>query len=333
MKRTAEHSKKIYEKKSLKTIQKYNGILLNLTSIFVVRNESGLYVLSNGRKLKSSEMLSVINGGPITKKYLNELLSNDENIVKKAKQNIKKEVAIIGAQSFHEKSKKEGYPKGKKPWNKGLTVEEDERVKNKTKGLNKNNNEKMKKFSEDRMGAGNPMFGKHHSDDHKKKQSEAMKGKIYDGSFTPNTNNRLTHAKKYFYDNKKFRSSWELLYYLLCENDYSLEYETIRIKYIEKDNKSHIYIVDFVDHVNKKLIEIKPLTLYKKAKSKFLAAEKWCEQNGYTFVLVNEMWFLENRERISSLNYDEEFKNKKYKEFGRYVHKIDKKNRKTECRV
>lgn len=54
------------------------------------------------------------------------------------------------------------------------------------------------------------------------------------------------------FDNKRYRSSWEALYQY--HNQYA-EYETLRIQYL-LDNKNRVYIVDFIDHINKLVIEL-----------------------------------------------------------------------------
>ena len=84
-------------------------------------------------------------------------------------------------------------------WNKGLTKETDIR---------------MKKVSEQRTGSGNPMFGKHRSEEYKKNASEVMKENIRSGKFTPNVQNSRTHWQV-IYRGKRFRSSWEAAWFAL----------------------------------------------------------------------------------------------------------------------
>jgi hypothetical protein len=73
-----------------------------------------------------------------------------------------------------------------------------------------------------------------------------MKQKILSGEFTPNSNNRNTHWESTF-NNNTYRSSWEALYQYFNQD---AEYEKLRIEY-NINNTAKIYIVDFVDHVNK----------------------------------------------------------------------------------
>lgn len=67
------------------------------------------------------------------------------------------------------------------PWNKGLTKETDERIKNQSMKLKgrKVSDETKKKQSKVKSGEKHPMFGKKHSDVTKKKMSNAHKGKVF----------------------------------------------------------------------------------------------------------------------------------------------------------
>ena len=68
------------------------------------------------------------------------------------------------------------------------------------------------------------------------KISSTLKDKILNGEWMPNTSNRFTHFQ-WKYKNLKFRSSWEMIFYVLNEQK-KLELETIRIKYFNtKKNK------------------------------------------------------------------------------------------------
>ncbi len=129
--------------------------------------------------------------------------------------------------------------------------------------------------------------------ENRERQSNIMKEKILNGSFTPAVTNswansriRLT-IKDCEY---KFRSSWEAMYWLL--NTHML-YEKIRIPYMGSDNKKHIYMVDFVDFNSRKLIEIKPEVNRKSTKNRLkeLAAENWCTQNNYNYEVISEDYF------------------------------------------
>ena len=64
----------------------------------------------------------------------------------------------------------------------------------------------------------------------KLQQSNKMKRKILDGSFTPNINNTRTTWDATF-DGKKFRSSWEAAFFAIYDG--KLEFEKIRILWID----------------------------------------------------------------------------------------------------
>lgn len=112
--------------------------------------------------------------------------------------------------------------------------------------------------------------------------SKIMREKILSGKFTPNSNNRNTHWDAEF-NGKKYRSSWEALYQY--HNPYA-KYESLRILYTY-NNKESIYIVDFVDHLNKIVTEVKPkeLLLDEKTKSKISSLRKWAQLNGYAVLI------------------------------------------------
>lgn len=136
-------------------------------------------------------------------------------------------------------------------------------------------------------GAGNGMYGVIMSDINKQLRSDIMKAKILDGSFTPNSNNRNTHWDAMF-DGTAYRSSWEALYQYI--NRFA-EYESLRIPY-ELNSRNHVYIVDFVDHHNKQVIEVKPkeLCIGEKFDVKMHALDKWAKNNGYAVLLVDKEW-------------------------------------------
>lgn len=137
--------------------------------------------------------------------------------------------------------------------------------------------------------------------------SKIMRTRILNGEFTPNSNNRNTHWDSYYKD-KKYRSSWEALYQYF---DPSAEYETLRIPYIF-ENKEYIYIVDFVNHITKTAIEVKPreLTKDKKTQSKILALKEWCKNNNYTFVLADKEFLLSHTSYIDYALFDKDTANK-----------------------
>lgn len=167
------------------------------------------------------------------------------------------------------------------PWNKGRKLHYD--VWN--KDLTKFDDHRLAKLSEIRKGAGNPMFGVVHSDEYKEQQSKRMKQLILEGKFTPNSNNINTHWDAEF-DNKKYRSSWEAVYQA---HHINAEHETLRIEY-HIDGRTHIYIVDFVDHIRKVAIEVKPKELLttRNNVAKITALQLWCNQHDYQMIIADK---------------------------------------------
>lgn len=102
------------------------------------------------------------------------------------------------------------------------------------------------------------------------------------------------------------------------------EYEKIRIPYMF-DNKNCVYIVDFVDTINKILIEIKPVVHLTNTKTtiKLQTAVNWGKINGYDFQIITEQYFVDNftlidfdnitipnlREKIARIKYEANKKN------------------------
>lgn len=140
------------------------------------------------------------------------------------------------------------------------------------------------------------------TDEIREKLSNTLKSKILNGSFTPNITNRWTHFNIKI-NGKKFRSSWEAVFWLLNKN---CKYEKIRISYYYK-NKMYIYIVDFVDYKNKILYEIKPKSLLNDEKNiiKQNAAQEWANNNKYNYVIISDDWFKNNAKKIKYCKYPE----------------------------
>jgi len=151
--------------------------------------------------------------------------------------------------------------------------------------------EQCDNMSKRRMGAGNPMYGKRHSEEVKNKHSLLMKTMIQEGRFTPNSNNRQTHYDVLF-NGLKYRSSWEALYH---SYNPQAKYEKLRIPYTH-NNEERVYIVDFVDEQNKLVIEVKPRELTKDRifKAKWESLVDWSQNNGYTVLLADQYWLVNN---------------------------------------
>ena len=146
-------------------------------------------------------------------------------------------------------------------------------------------------ISEKNSGSNNGMWGKTHSQEVKDNQSSLMKNLILSGQFTPNSNNRNTHWET-TYNGQKYRSSWEALYQ---HHNTSAQYEILRIIY-DWESKQRVYVVDFIDHVSKLVVEVKPRELCKGAKfaAKWSALQEWAKTNNYTALLVDKEWFKQN---------------------------------------
>jgi hypothetical protein len=140
---------------------------------------------------------------------------------------------------------------------------------------------------ESKLGSKNGMFGIHHSDEYKKASSLYMKNKIKSGEFTPKSCNRLSHHELKF-NNITYRSSWEYLFHHIYPH---YEYEKLRIEYKNKNNITRIYIVDFIDYVNKIVVEIKPskfLNTDENTKRKIKYLRKWCSENNFICRIIDE---------------------------------------------
>lgn len=214
--------------------------------------------------------------------------------------NIRKQIASSGGKAVQKKYGqiiKQNLNTGI-PWNKGkrnVSI-------GWCRGKNKDNDERLKALSEKRTGPGNPMYGRKTSDSNKKKKSLLMKQRILDGSFTPNIKNSLTHWQS-SYNGKRFRSSWEALFYKFNQ-DY--EYEKQRLVYL-LDGEEKIYLVDFVNHSKRHLVEIKPSIHRnsKKQKAKEQALKEFCLKNKYYYSILDEEWF-KSRYTISDIEDFEE---------------------------
>ena len=165
----------------------------------------------------------------------------------------------------------------------------------------------------------NPMSGSAMSDDAKLHLSNVMKQKILDGTFTPNSNNRNTHWNS-VYNGKTYRSSWEALFH---SNNIDYEYESLRIKYIF-DGRSRVYIVDFVCHVEKVAVEVKPAELLNDDNTiaKIKSLVEWCDDNDYTLILADAEWLYNN----TSLQSDHKFDNRTLKKVINFYEDYKKRN-------
>ncbi len=142
------------------------------------------------------------------------------------------------------------------------------------------------------------------------KQSQTLKEKIAKGEFTPCVTNSWANSRcKIEIDGfeRKYRSSWDAAFQILNPN---CEYETLRVKY-ELEDTWHNYIVDFIDRINFYVYEIKPISESQSDINniKRQALLKWCKENSFTYIEINDEWFNENANRIDFTKYDEKILN------------------------
>lgn len=152
-----------------------------------------------------------------------------------------------------------------KAWNKGLSKETDDRCKN---------------ISLSKVGYKNPMFGRQVSSETREKLSAKTRENIASGKWTPNTFNSRTR-KQLLFRGVFFRSSWEALFF---QSFPTAQYEKIRIPYIT--DRQHVLITDFV--IDKTIYEIKPRKQIEQQQNKISVMRKWCTENGYDFVVLDE---------------------------------------------
>lgn len=213
--------------------------------------------------------------------------------------NLKKEIQYESGNKGYSKSNGKGlleyrknnpaWNKGKKtgiaPWNKGKTKYTDARLEN---------------ISKLRIGEGNPVYGKKYTQQEKDNKSILMKKLILEGKFTPNTNNSKTYWDS-TYGGKKYRSSWEVMFKILNP---AAEYESLRLEYFDTVlNKTRVTIVDFVDHTNKIVTEVKPtnMLLNENTLDKIEYIKLWCNNNGYKFQTFTE---IDVKKHIKEINMD-----------------------------
>lgn len=144
------------------------------------------------------------------------------------------------------------------------------------------NSIKMKLFNQTERG-------KQNIRNNAKKHSKTMRQKIANGEFTPCITNTWTHweAKIILEDNsqKKFRSSWEAVFW---NSNKHLEFETLRIPWIDLANKKHSYIVDFYDKSENIIYEVKPKSTWKVQNFKMQQIIRYCLLNKIKFIWINE---------------------------------------------
>lgn len=132
----------------------------------------------------------------------------------------------------------------------------------------------------------------------RQKMSNILKNKILNGEFTPCVTNSWCKSRIDIL-NIHARSSWEAGFKVLNPH---MEFEKVRVPY-NINNKTRTYIIDFVDEETKKLYEIKPSSKINDEINiiKANAAIEWAKHNGYTYTIIDESYFLENKETLLKL--------------------------------
>ena len=298
----SERSSTTVQTKRNKCVEKYNILLANnnISTRVVSWTDDGM-LFSTGYLYKDRVQKLIIK---LFKSTNHRWIERADQLLidQKSFDEISKQIEYE-ARSFANAKMKEMYPdwkeksifqKGHVPWNKGLIGPD-----NPNYGK-LHSEEQNRRLSETRKGSGNPMYGTHMTEEAKLAKSNMMKQRILNGEFTPNSNNRFTQ-KNVPYKDKKFRSSWEVLFYAL-NPDY--QYEKLRIKYAGKDSKDHVYIVDFVNHEKKIAVEIKPKELLNKQNNdiKINALKQWCIDNKYECKIITQY---EIRDMMINNNLDD----------------------------
>jgi hypothetical protein len=131
------------------------------------------------------------------------------------------------------------------------------------------------------------------------KRKRRQRSKFKQGYFTNITEKYQQPKNKHMNKSEfpEYRSSWELEFMKFCEASEKIEKwstESIAIPYISpKDGQPHRYFADFFIQTTSKekfVIEIKPASQTGNPinKAKWEAANKWCNQNNFKFLVLTE---------------------------------------------
>lgn len=282
-------------------IKKFNSTLKEYNQVIYATSITGSeIILSNGLRLTSEADIRrckrrVMTGASVWKEHFDRLYSTDKEIRQIAETECKSLTSKNGGkvcQKKHGEKLRLNLNSGV-PWNKGL--------KGNYPYSHACGEATKKKISNANAGKKNGMYGTKMSAEEKVRRSVLLQDLILCGKFTPNSNNRNTHWDA-FYKGKKYRSSWEALYQYF---DVDAEYETVRITYLHNNNPC-IYIVDFVNHKTKTLIEVKPKELLhnQKTQAKIDAAKQWCKDRQYEFIIVDKDYFLNLEVPVDLKDFD-----------------------------
>lgn len=284
----------------------------------------GSLILSNGIKLNGNDR-RVFFRRMRTKKHdlwlknADLVYGTNAEVSENAKKAIINKLFSKNAKANWEKNRDHLVSKmlGRTSWNKGLKMSASWVA----KIIEYQNRPEVKKrLSESRVGEKNPFYGRRHTEKTKRDHSNRIKRMILNNEFTPNSNNRNTHWDS-FYDGKRYRSSWEALYQAI---DTDSSYEELRLEYQYKEN-THIYIVDFINHNTRKIIEVRPNELLHddKTQAKVGAAKKWADENGYEFIVADHK-YLVSHPMPNMLKFDKKTKEKVQKLYETYHQKSNR---------
>lgn len=276
-------------------LEEYNNILISFKLLLRVTSISKNEVIFNNGRILSTEadvrkFRRRVNGNSVEYiKRFDLIYGTDKNISVENEKQAKRINSSNGGYAVWNSSREiltEKF-KGRIPVNKGIA------------GVYKfgpRTKEVKDKISKKNSGVNNGMYGIKMSEEDKINRSKIMKDKILAGEFTPNSNNRNTHWSSTF-NNNRYRSSWEALYQYINPD---AEYETLRIEY-KLSHNTYIYIVDFIDHNKKVVVEIKPRELCngEKFNAKIAALHNWATLHNYTVLVVDKDWFM-----LQSINID-----------------------------
>lgn len=275
-------------------IEKLNTRLREANQQIRIESADTVLRLNNGKEMTSDDRRNFLRRVRTTKhdywiERIDRIYGNNEEDAEIAVAEVKSAAASIGGKGVWEQHRESliSQWQGREPPNKGKKMNPELLTRMRKIWTDP---EYRKKCSEIKKGDKNPMYGKSHSEEYCAESSRRMKNKILKGEFTPNSNNRNTHWDAE-YLGRKYRSSWEALYHAF---DPEAKYEEVRIPYCF-EGKERIYIVDFVNHYSRKLVEVKPreLAYDKLTQAKFEAARKWALDRGYDFVLADQGWLAE----------------------------------------
>lgn len=118
------------------------------------------------------------------------------------------------------------------------------------------------------------------------RSGRTLKEGYLSGRIKPNSANQ--YGQIYLIDGyeNRYKSSWEVWHQIHNPN---AKYEEIIIPYDDENGKNRIYFVDFVDHENKVITEIKPkFKMIGRELLKMYAGRIWAKNNGYSYVWLKD---------------------------------------------